>query len=60
MKIEKDKVVFINYLMKNEENENLEIIKRHYNYSNKKAREVIELLSDEQIQSLKDRYGGEG
>jgi len=46
--------------LKNEENENLEIIKRHYNYSNKKAREVIELLSDEQIQSLKDRYGGEG
>ena len=45
--------------LKNEDNENLEIIKRHYNYSNKKAREVIELLSDEQVQSLKDKYGGE-
>ena len=46
--------------LKTEQNENLEIIKRHYNYSNKKAREVIELLSDEQIQSLKDMYGGKG
>ena len=37
----------------------LEIIKKHYGYSNKKALEVLSLLSKEQLNELESRYGGE-
>lgn len=33
----------------------LEIIKEYYDYSNEKAKEVMDLLSDEQIEELKNR-----
>jgi len=34
---------------------NLELIKEYYGYSNEKAKSVLSLLNDEQIQELKNR-----
>lgn len=34
---------------------NLDIIKEYYNYSDSKAEEALSLLTDEQIESIKDR-----
>ena len=38
---------------KKEAIENLDIVKEYYNYSNEKAKEVLHLLSEEQIRSMK-------
>jgi hypothetical protein len=37
----------------------LEIIKKHYGYSNKKAIEALQLLTKEQLNELESRYGGQ-
>ena len=55
---------FINIIRKNkrwskwikpQEITNIELIKEYYGYSNEKARQVLSLLSDEQINELKKR-----
>jgi len=43
--------------LKNETEEDLEIVKKHYGYSNARAREVMDMLSPEQITEIKNRYG---
>ena len=40
--------------MKNEESNKVDIIKEYYGYSERKAREVQSLLSDEDIQKMSD------
>jgi hypothetical protein len=37
---------------------NLDLIKKHFNYNNQKAITALELLSDEQIEKLKNIYSG--
>tara|TARA_R100000152_G_C6766541_1_gene191564 strand:- start:1219 stop:1596 length:378 start_codon:yes stop_codon:yes gene_type:complete len=39
---------------KNEESENFEIVKEYFGYGNRKTREVIDLLSAEDIESIKE------
>lgn len=34
-------------------NENLELVKEYYNYSNEKAKQALEVLSDEQLETIK-------
>jgi hypothetical protein len=41
--------------VKSEKSEDIECIKRTFDYSDLKAREVLRLLSDEQIQQLKEK-----
>ena len=41
--------------IKPQEIENLELIKEYYGYSNEKAKSVLSLLNDEQINELKTR-----
>ena len=36
--------------------ENLELIKRHYDYSNKKAEQALKILTDEQVQAIRGEY----
>jgi len=36
----------------------LEIVKKHYGYSNKKALEVLDILTKDQVKELESRYGG--
>ena len=44
---------------KKEENENLDIIMSHYGYSYEKARQVLSLFNEEQLQQLRDmRFKG--
>ena len=44
---------------KKEENENLDIIMSHYDYSYEKARQVLSLFNEEQLQQLRDmRFKG--
>ena len=45
--------------LKNKKTESVESIKKYYNYSNKKAMEALEILSEEEIKSIEERYGGE-
>ncbi len=42
------------------ESENLNAIKKYYNYSNEKARDVLPLLSNENLNTIRGRinYGG--
>jgi len=40
---------------KKEENENLDIIMSHYGYSYEKARQVLSLFNEEQLQRLRDK-----
>ena len=42
------------------ESENINAIKRYYNYSNEKARDVLPLLSNENLNTIRGRinYGG--
>jgi len=48
--------------MKIENSENLGIVKEYYNYNSKKARKALEILTDEDIEYIKDRlkHGGVG
>ena len=48
--------------MKQESSDDLEFIKEHFDYSNKKAKEAIEVLGKEGIKALKENYsrGGKG
>jgi len=46
--------------MKQESPDDLEFIKEHFNYSNKKAKEAIEVLGDAGIKSLKENYSRGG
>jgi hypothetical protein len=41
--------------IKTSEVDNLELIKEYYGYSNEKAKSVLSLLSNEQIEQLKQR-----
>ena len=41
--------------IKTEKSEHLECIKKYFNYSDMRAREVLSLLSEEQIQELKEK-----
>jgi hypothetical protein len=43
--------------VKSEKSEDLECIKKVFQYSDVKAKEVLRLLSDEQIQKLKEQTG---
>jgi len=40
--------------------DNLEIVKNYYNYSNQKATEIMELLSDEDIEEMRIYLSGGG
>jgi len=42
--------------LKREDDDKLDLIKKHYNYSNHRAREVLSLLSDEQIKNIEALY----
>ena len=42
--------------LKTEKIDEIEIIKRHYNYSYKRAKEVMSLLSKEEIEEIKSLY----
>jgi len=42
--------------MKTENIKQLEVIKRHYNYSYQKAKEVLSFFSEEDIKELESRY----
>lgn len=46
--------------LKKEKLDNLEVVKSYYNYSNEKAKTALNILSDEQLNSikLKQRRGG--
>ena len=39
--------------------QSLDIVKKHYGYSNKKALEVLDILTKDQLKELVSRYGGE-
>tara|TARA_R100001443_G_scaffold6466_1_gene15285 strand:- start:664 stop:1041 length:378 start_codon:yes stop_codon:yes gene_type:complete len=39
--------------------ENIELIKRHYGYSNQKAEEALRILSDNQLEYIKNLHNGE-
>lgn len=41
---------------KKEDNENLDLIMKHYQYSMEKARQVLDLLTTDQIESIKQQY----
>ena len=41
--------------IKSEKSEDLECVKKYFNYSDMRAREVLNLLSEEQIQKLKEK-----
>ena len=41
--------------VKSEKSEDLECIKKHFNYSDNRALEVLSLLSEDQIQKLKEK-----
>jgi hypothetical protein len=43
--------------VKSEKSEDLECVKQFFHYSDTKAKEVLRLLSDEQIQKLKEQTG---
>ena len=45
--------------MKNEKIKELEIIKRHFNYSYQKAKEVFHLLSEKDLREIESLYKGE-
>jgi hypothetical protein len=45
--------------LKREDSDKLELIKKHFNYSNQRAREALSLLSDQEIQNIEDlQYTG--
>jgi hypothetical protein len=44
-----------NKWVKSEKSENLECIKKYYGLSNSKAQEALRLLTDEQIQKIKEK-----
>ena len=41
--------------VKSEKSDDIEYIKRYFNYSDTKAKEVLRLLNDEQIQQIKEK-----
>jgi len=43
--------------LKNETENDIEIIKMHYGYSNARAKEAMSLLSCDQVSEIKSRYG---
>lgn len=46
--------------IKAEQSDDIELIKSHFNYSEKKAREVYDILGEEGVAELKAAYGGKG
>ncbi len=42
--------------LKSEDPDDLEFIKEHFNYSNKKAKEAILILGEDGVKKLKERY----
>ena len=45
--------------LKNEKPDDIEVVKRYYNYSNRKAEEALRVLSDEDIENMKqEMYEG--
>ena len=45
--------------LKREDSDKLELIKKHFNYSNQRAREALSLLSEQEIQNIEDlQYTG--
>jgi len=50
---------FSKWINKKEE-ENLELVKEYFNYSNEKAKESIRVLTEDQLQSIREfyNYGG--
>jgi NACalpha-BTF3-like transcription factor len=44
--------------LKNESSEDIELIKQYYNYSEKKAREALEILGEYGISRIRALYGG--
>ena len=38
-----------------EETENLDLVKRYYSYSNEKAKQVLNILTREQLSFIRDR-----
>jgi hypothetical protein len=45
--------------LKRDDSDKLELIKKHFNYSNQRAREALSLLSDQEIQNIEDlQYTG--
>ena len=47
---------------KSNEGENLKVVKEYYGYSNEKARDVLPLLSNEHLKTIRGRifHGGKG
>tara|TARA_R110002124_G_scaffold73784_1_gene197923 strand:- start:262 stop:645 length:384 start_codon:yes stop_codon:yes gene_type:complete len=43
--------------LKNETESDLEVVKKHYGYSNTRAREVMDMLSPDNIAEIRSRYG---
>jgi len=43
--------------LKNESSDDLELIKYHFNYSDRKAKEVIDILGAEGIEKIRNLYG---
>jgi len=43
--------------LKNESSDDLELIKYHFNYSDRKAKEVIDILGTEGIEKIRNLYG---
>ena len=41
---------------KNESSDNLDFIKDHFNYSDIKAKDALEVLGDDGVKTLKERY----
>ncbi len=44
---------------KNEQSDKLDVVKRHYGYSNQKAEEALRIMTDEQVEHLITLHKGE-
>lgn len=46
--------------LKNEKPDDIEVVKRYYNYSNRKAEEALRVLSNEDIENMKQEMNEGG
>lgn len=54
----KKKVKYIKWIKEDKELEDILFLKKHYKVNNQVAKDYYDLLTKEQIKSLKDLYGG--
>lgn len=47
---------FSKWAKKDSSSKNVELVKRHYGYSDKRAEEVVSLLSKEQLKTIEEKY----